>query len=56
VSAVGFVADHLEVLFDLDIEASQRAEQVGLAFDRTACVNDEPSIMAALARRVTALA
>ena len=56
VSAVGFVADHLEVLFDLDIEASQRAKQVGLAFDRTACVNDEPSIMAALARRVAALA
>jgi ferrochelatase len=55
VSAVGFVADHLEVLFDLDIEASQRAEQVGLAFDRTACVNDEPSIMAALARRVANL-
>ena len=26
VSAVGFVADHLEVLFDLDIEASQRAD------------------------------
>jgi ferrochelatase len=56
VSAVGFVADHLEVLFDLDIEASQRAKQAGLAFDRTACVNDEPSIMAALARRVAALA
>ena len=56
VSAVGFVADHLEVLFDLDIEAAQRAEQVDLAFDRTACVNDEPSIMAALARRVAALA
>ncbi len=56
VSAVGFVADHLEVLFDLDIEASQRADQVGLAFDRTACVNDEPSIMAALARRVADLA
>ena len=55
VSAVGFVADHLEVLFDLDIEAAQRAEQIGLAFDRTACVNDEPSIMAALARRVADL-
>ncbi len=56
VSAVGFVADHLEVLFDLDIEAAQRAAQVGLAFDRTASANDEPSIMAALARRVAALA
>jgi ferrochelatase len=52
VSAVGFVADHLEVLYDLDLEARQRAEQHGLAFDRTACVNDEPTVMAALARRV----
>ncbi len=52
VSAVGFVADHLEVLYDLDLEARQRAEQHGLAFDRTACVNAEPAVMAALARRV----
>ena len=52
VSAVGFVADHLEVLFDLDIEARQRAEPLGLAFDRTACVNDDPGVMAALAARV----
>ena len=52
VSAVGFVADHLEVLYDLDIEAAQRAERVGLAFDRTACVNDDPDVMAALARLV----
>ncbi len=56
VSAVGFVADHLEVLYDLDIEAADRAERAGLAFGRTACVNDEPSVMAALARRVAALA
>ena len=32
----GFVADHLEVLYDLDIEARQRAEAAGLAFARTA--------------------
>lgn len=56
VSAVGFVADHLEVLFDLDIEARQLAERLGLAFDRTACVNDDPSVMAALAARVHGLA
>jgi len=54
VSACGFVADHLEVLFDLDIEAAQRAERHGLAFDRTACVNDDPAIMGALADRVIA--
>jgi len=56
VAAVGFVADHLEVLYDLDIEAAHHAEALGLAFDRTACVNDDPGVMAALARRVHALA
>lgn len=55
VSACGFVADHLEVLYDLDIEARHRAEQLGLAFDRTACVNDDHAVMAALADRVLAL-
>ena len=52
VSAVGFVADHLEVLYDLDIEAAARAAEHGIAFARTACVNDDPTVMAALARRV----
>jgi len=56
VSACGFVADHLEVLYDLDIEAADRAATHGLAFDRTACVNDDPAIMAALAERVRSLA
>jgi ferrochelatase len=52
VCACGFVADHLEVLFDLDIEAKQHAEAKGLAFDRTNCVNDDATIMRALAQRV----
>jgi ferrochelatase len=55
VSACGFVADHLEVLFDLDIEAAKHAESHGIAFARTACVNADPSVMAALARSVAAL-
>lgn len=54
ISACGFVADHLEILFDLDIEASHRAEQHGLAFARTECVNDNEAIMNALAHRVHA--
>ena len=54
VSACGFVADHLEVLYDLDIEASHRAASHGLAFGRTACVNADAGVMAALARRVVA--
>ena len=51
-TALGFVADHLEVLYDLDIEARERAEQAGLAFDRTACVNDDAAVLHALAQRV----
>ena len=54
VCACGFVADHLEVLYDLDIEAAHLADELGLAFDRTACVNDDPAVMAALAQRVIA--
>ena len=50
----GFVADHLEVLYDLDIEARRRAEQHGLVFDRTASMNAEPTVLAALAGRVVA--
>ena len=52
VSACGFVADHLEVLYDLDIEASAKSASLGLAFARTECVNDNQSVMAALAARV----
>lgn len=52
VCACGFVADHLEVLFDLDLEASQHAAGYGIAFARTECVNDNASVMAALAHRV----
>jgi ferrochelatase len=52
VCACGFVADHLEVLYDLDIEAAHVATEQGLVFDRTACVNDDASVMDALARRV----
>jgi protoporphyrin/coproporphyrin ferrochelatase len=52
VCACGFVADHLEVLFDLDIEAAHRAETLGLAFSRIECVNDNQQVMHALAKRV----
>jgi ferrochelatase len=52
----GFTADHLEVLYDLDIEAKQHAERRGLAFARTACVNADIKVMSALAARVVAVA
>jgi protoporphyrin/coproporphyrin ferrochelatase len=50
----GFVADHLEVLYDLDVEARQRAEAAGLIFRRTPVINDDSGVMLALARRVIA--
>jgi ferrochelatase len=56
VCACGFVADHLEVLYDLDIQARSEADRHGLAFDRTACVNDDRDVMAALAARIHATA
>ncbi|HWL45520.1 MAG TPA: ferrochelatase [Ilumatobacter sp.] len=52
VSAVGFVSDHLEVLYDLDLEARHLADEAGLAFDRTSCVNADPAVMAGLARLI----
>ena len=52
----GFVSDHLEVLYDLDIEARQRAQAHGLAFDRTASMNDDPAVIDALADRVRRVA
>jgi ferrochelatase len=49
VCPAGFVSDHLEVLYDLDIEARRQAEELGLAFARTASLNDDPQLCAALA-------
>jgi ferrochelatase len=40
------------VRYDLDLEARHRAEAVGLAFARTRVLNDDPSVLAALAERV----
>jgi ferrochelatase len=49
VCAVGFVSDHLEVLYDLDIEAQDRADALGIAFARTTSLNDDPAFLAMLA-------
>ena len=48
----GFVSDHLEVVYDLDIEARQVADEVGLAFARTRVLNADPAVLGALADRV----
>jgi ferrochelatase len=52
----GFVSDHLEVAYDLDIEAAARAKQHGIAFARTRVLNDDETVLRALAERVKACA
>jgi ferrochelatase len=47
---IGFVSDHLEVLFDIDVEAQGVAKEIGLNLVRTRSLNDDPSFMAILAR------
>ena len=56
VCPVGFVSDHLEVLYDLDIEALDRADALGIAFARTPSLNDDPEFLALLADVVRAAA
>src|SRR5205823_4652701 len=43
---VGFVSDHLEVLYDVDIEANAVADELGLGFVRTASPNADPAFIA----------
>ena len=56
VCPAGFTSDHLEVLYDLDIEASRVAAETGLAFARTASLNADPRMCAALADLVVGCA
>ena len=46
---VGFVAEHLEVLFDLGIEARDRCAEHGLEFRRAPTIGADPKVMDALA-------
>jgi protoporphyrin/coproporphyrin ferrochelatase len=49
VCSAGFVADHLEILYDLDVEAREIAEQAGMRFVRTAMPNADPAFVRVLA-------
>jgi ferrochelatase len=54
VCPVGFVSDHLEILWDLDIEARAKAAELGLELERTESLNDDPAFIGALAALVRA--
>jgi len=51
---IGFVSDHLEVLFDIDIEAQGVAREIGLNLVRTASLNDDGAFVTVLANVVLA--
>jgi ferrochelatase len=52
VCPVGFVADHLEIRWDLDHEAAEKAQQLGLELERIEMPNADPRFVEALARLV----
>src|SRR5204862_990801 len=52
VCPVGFVSDHLEILWDLDVEARERAAELGLELDRIESLNADPAFLRALAALV----
>jgi protoporphyrin/coproporphyrin ferrochelatase len=51
---IGFVCDHVELLYDLDVEARRVAGDVGIELHRAAAVNDHPEFVTMLAELVRA--
>ena len=49
VCPVGFVSDHLEIRWDLDVEANELAHELGLRFERIEMPNDDPVFVRMLA-------
>ena len=49
VAPIGFVCDHVEVLFDLDIEAKATADKLGMQLVRASCPNDCPTFIRTIA-------
>jgi ferrochelatase len=43
---IGFVSDHMEVKFDLDVEAAELAERIGLRIERAATAGNHPRFVA----------
>jgi ferrochelatase len=53
VAPIGFVADHVEVLYDLDIEAKRIAADLGVNLVRASCPNDHPVFIRMIADVIT---
>jgi ferrochelatase len=52
---IGFVCDHIEVLYDLDVEALGVARELGLAVTRAAAANDDPRFLDTMADLVRSM-
>ena len=48
VAPIGFLMDHLETLYDLDVEAQSEATEMGIELSRTPMPNDDPLLVALL--------
>jgi ferrochelatase len=46
---IGFLSDHIEILYDLDVEARAEAERTGLSYSRTESLNASPALVSAIA-------
>jgi ferrochelatase len=46
---VGFLCDHVEILYDIDIAFQKLASEIGITISRAASLNDSPTLIAALA-------
>jgi ferrochelatase len=46
IAPIGFVSDHLEVLFDLDVEAREKADELGLSMVRASSASTHPAFVA----------
>jgi ferrochelatase len=51
---VGFVCDHTEILFDIDVQAARAAREAGATLRRTESLNTSPTFIAALSEIVRA--
>lgn len=51
---IGFVCDHVEILFDIDVEYQELAQRLGIQLERIASLNDDPGLVRAVADVVRA--
>jgi len=54
IAPIGFTSEHVEILYDIDVEYRERAKQLGIRLERIEMMNDHPLMIRGLARLVRA--